>query len=74
MLGLLSAEPRDFSIGQRIDVRLLLDNNTPLRAIITDRQESRIGTIANRVIYASKSGRSLRREIISAPPDVELAI
>jgi hypothetical protein len=70
VLGLLSVEPRDFNTGQQIDVRPLLENGNPLRVIITDHPELRLGTMANRVIYSSKSGRSLRHALISAPPGV----
>ena len=70
VLGLLSAEPRDFKSGQRIEIRSLLDNGSPLRAIITGHSDLGTGTMANRIIYPTKSGRSLQSALISAPADV----
>ncbi len=70
VLGLLSAEPRDFNTGQRIEIRTLLENGNPLRVIITDHSEPGTETMANRLIGPAKSGRSLRHAIMSASPDV----
>jgi hypothetical protein len=70
VLGLLSAEPRDLQTGQRIDIRALLEDGSPLRAIITDHSELLTGTMANRIVSQMKSGSSLRSALISASPDV----
>jgi len=70
VLGLLSAEPRDLQSGQRIEIRSLLENGSPLRMVITDQPELRMGTMANRIICSAKPGRSLQQALISATFDV----
>jgi hypothetical protein len=70
VLGLMSVEPRDLQTGQRIEIRALLEDGSPLRAIITGHPELRTGTMANRIVYPMKSARSLRHALVSASPDV----
>jgi hypothetical protein len=70
VLGLLSAEPRDLQTGQRIEIRALLADGSPLRAIITDSLGLPTSTMANRTVSAIKSGRPLRQALILAEPAV----
>lgn len=70
VLGLLSAEPRDLLTGQRLEIRVLLEAGSPLRAIVTDHSAPMTRTMANRIVCSMRPGRSLQRALISAPPDV----
>lgn len=70
VLGLLSAEPRDPTTGQPIDVTRLLDNGSPLRTIVDNVKLPLANTIANRVVMAAGSGRSVQQLLVSADPEV----
>lgn len=70
VLGLLSADPRDIQTGHRIEIHTLLEDGSPLRAIIVDQSGLPTGTMANRVISSMKPGRAVRRTLISAPSSI----
>jgi hypothetical protein len=70
VLGLLSVEPRDPISGEAIDVTRLLDQGSPLRPIVASDHLVQSGTIANRVVLASRDGRPIHQALVSASAEV----
>ena len=70
LLGMLSVEPRDLLTGERIDLAGLLQEGSPLRNVVNDDTIDLASTLANRVVTHLGSGRTLRRALVDADPQV----
>lgn len=69
-LGLLSADPRDLTTGETVDIVALLHSGSLLAPIVDDRAQPLGGSLANRVVGSAGAGRTVRDLLVSAEPAV----
>jgi hypothetical protein len=70
VLALLSADPRDLATGTSYDLATLLSRGAPLRTVVNDETIPFAGTMANRIIGATGSGRTLQAALVAADDDL----
>jgi hypothetical protein len=73
VLGLLSAEPRDLSTGEPIDIATVLSEGSPLRSIVPSGDPALAGTIANRVVLPHGSPITRRVALATATESVAMS-
>jgi len=70
VLGMLSADPRDPSTGNPLDLPHLLEAGSPLRPLFSSTADPLSATAAARVVAPAGSPRALRNAICAAPADL----